>query len=233
MSCIVLDTFQPYWTHSQEELHEFSHKFHCLFQEYFQNPSKTVYDKKNVCNDVVLDALVKNLYGIDTKELSRIHHFTKLLQMQSGKFIQEMLGLFPGWKSLGQGHPSGLDLYNKFSNTFVELKNRHNTDNASSRSANLQKLAYQQKNNCNVIYGVVNDKSSQGIVKLIPFKGSEIKYMSGDFLFEEITKIKNFSNLLSRVLNLLTHMPPETASNSLLNDTTTSLEQHFQSVCID
>ena len=233
MTSTVFDAFQPHWTHSQEELHEFSHKFHRLFQEYFQIPSKTVYDKKNVCNDIVLDALVKNLYGIDTKELSKIHHFTKILQMQTGKFVQEMLGLFPGWESLGQGHPSGLDLYNKFSNTFVEKKNRHNTDNASSRSANLQKLAHQQKNNCNVIYGVVNDKSFQGIVKLIPFKGSEIKYMSGDNLFEEITKIKNFSNLLSHVLHLLTNVSPKTASNSFLDDTTTSLEQHFRSVCID
>ena len=72
--------------------------------------------------------------------------------MKEGDIAQIVLGNFYGWKDLGVGHETGLDLVRE-DNTAnaMELKNKWNTCNSSSAKAVLDKLA-DYKNNPNTMY---------------------------------------------------------------------------------
>lgn len=184
------------WCHSDDELVDFSERFSELFAKYFLDIKLT----SNVCTDKVLDNVLKHTYGYDMEALMNIIHFVKVSQMNTGAFMQEMLGSFPGWESLGVGHETGLDLYNKSRKIYVELKNRYNTDNASAKAKNFEKLAVQKRNGFRAVYGIVNDKTTEGIKKDITFNDVTIEYISSDMLFAEITGIKNFSDVLSKLI---------------------------------
>lgn len=70
---------------------------------------------------------------------------------------KKIIGLINDINDLGQGDETGLDLYSKKRKFIIELKNRFNTDNSSSRKANFNKLAkYKEKHkNFDCIYGVI------------------------------------------------------------------------------
>lgn len=57
----------------------------------------------------------------------------KQRQMKVGEIWQEALGSYNGWCNLKQGHESGLDIISHTKKIAIELKNRTNTDNASSK----------------------------------------------------------------------------------------------------
>lgn len=201
MEKVVENTLRPLWVFSEDELIIFCKEFVRLYTQYF---IRGIPECKDVCKDIVLDSILEHMYGQNTSDLMRTIHFVKVAQMRTGKFMQEVLGCFPGWQSLGEGHETGLDLYNKTTNTFVELKNRYNTDNASARAKNIDKLWLQKQNGYNAIYGVVNDKQPKGVKKQMKAKDNTlIDYLSGDILFEEVTKIKNFSKVLSDIITEL------------------------------
>lgn len=62
-------------------------------------------------------------------------------QMKIGEIWQEVLGNYDGFINLKIGHESGLDIVSHTKKIAIELKNRTNTDNASSKKSNLEKLA--------------------------------------------------------------------------------------------
>ena len=114
------------------------------------------------------------------------------LQMKRGEIWQVVLGNYEHFKNLGIGHPSGLDTLSDERRAIMELKNRTNTDNASSRSANLDKLAKYKKTHMDytVIYGNINDATEEatlkGSIKTITHDGVEIKHYIGMELFRFI-----------------------------------------------
>jgi hypothetical protein len=65
----------------------------------------------------------------------------KQRQMKIGEIWQEVLGSYNGFINLKKGHESGLDILSHTKKIAIELKNRTNTDNASSRKSNLDKLS--------------------------------------------------------------------------------------------
>ena len=71
----------------------------------------------------------------------------KQRQMKVGEIWQEVLGSYNGFINLKIGHETGLDILSHTKKIAIELKNRTNTDNASSKKANLDKLANFKKNN--------------------------------------------------------------------------------------
>uniref|UniRef100_A0A6C0AHA9 Uncharacterized protein n=1 Tax=viral metagenome TaxID=1070528 RepID=A0A6C0AHA9_9ZZZZ len=106
-------------------------------------------------------------------------------KMKTGELWQTVLGSYPGWSDLKQGHESGLDVMNPSRKIAMELKNRTNTDNASSRKANLDKLAAFKKKNpeYTCIYATLNDSTEQktrdGSVKKFIHDGVELEQYVG------------------------------------------------------
>jgi hypothetical protein len=115
----------------------------------------------------------------------------KQIQMKYGEIWQTVLGEYDGFTNLKTGHPSGLDIMSTSRKLIIELKNSYNTDNSSSKRANLDKLAAFKKLNedYTAIYGVINEKHDKneknfGCVKTIIHNDIPILYYSGDKLFE-------------------------------------------------
>lgn len=129
--------------------------------------------KKNIPFDI-LD------YGINTKCMEDAL-LIKQIQMKYGEIWQYVLGNYRHFHDLGIGHETGLDIISVHRKIIIELKNRHNTDNASSYKANFDKLAkFKKKNpNYNVIYGIVNDITVSGKICSVEHNGETIKKYTG------------------------------------------------------
>jgi hypothetical protein len=109
----------------------------------------------------------------------------KQRQMKVGEIWQEVLGNYNGCVNLKTGHKTQLDILSDTKKIAIELKNRTNTDNASSKKSNLDKLAIFKKNNPEYvcIYANINSdtekKTLQGSKKKILHNGVEIEYQVG------------------------------------------------------
>lgn len=109
----------------------------------------------------------------------------KQRQMKVGEIWQEVLGNYNGCVNLKIGHKTGLDILSHTKKFAIELKNRTNTDNASSKKSNLDKLAKFKKHNPDYvcIYANINadteKKTLQGSKKKILHDGVEIDHQIG------------------------------------------------------
>ena len=133
-------------------------------------------------------------------------------QMKIGEIWQEIIGSYPEFINLKIGHITGLDLLSESRKIIIELKNRTNTDNSSSKKTNLDKLAKFKKENPDYkcIYANINantkDKTLKGINKKIIHNGYEIYYLVGyeflSFIFENNTEkiIEFVKNIIDNVL---------------------------------
>lgn len=121
----------------------------------------------------------------------------KQYQMKIGDIWQKMIGNYDGFVDLGIGHETGLDVLSTTRKVIIEVKNRTNTDNHSSKESNLNKLAkFKQANpDYTCIYGNINSKTKGGTLrgskKIILRDGIEIEQMVGitflTFVFGENT----------------------------------------------
>jgi len=119
----------------------------------------------------------------------------KQKQMKIGEILQVCIGNYENFVNLKQGHETGLDVISNDRKIIIEIKNRTNTDNASSKKSNLDKLAKFKKDNPKYIciYACINDtteeKTKKGAIKTIIHNGVEIKHMIGykflKFIFDE------------------------------------------------
>lgn len=109
----------------------------------------------------------------------------KQRQMKVGEIWQEVLGNYKGYVNLKTGHETGLDILSVNKKIAIELKNRTNTDNASSKKSNLDKLAkFKQANPDYVcIYANINadtkKKTIEGSIKKLIHNGVEIEHKIG------------------------------------------------------
>jgi len=105
--------------------------------------------------------------------------------MKVGEIWQEVLGNYNGCVNLKIGHETGLDILSHTKKFAIELKNRTNTDNASSKKSNLDKLAKFKINNPDYvcIYANINanteKKTLQGSIKKLLHGGVEIEHQIG------------------------------------------------------
>lgn len=160
------------------------------------------YKPKNTYNDCILEQMIKN----NSEFFEKVHKL-KFIQMSIGKIWQQVIGLLPHLIDVGNGHESGLDIItNKHSEIqfCMELKNAYNTDNASSKKANYDKLIkYSLTHNCDAIYGIINCNSKDGKDKIIKHNNVNIRYLSGlkllDFIFE--SNYIKIINLISKYVN--------------------------------
>lgn len=109
----------------------------------------------------------------------------KQRQMKIGEIWQEVIGNYDGFINLKVGHATGLDVISYERKIIIELKNRTNTDNSSSKKTNLSKLAKFKKNNpeYKCIYANINEntekKTLNGSFKKITFNSFEIEQQTG------------------------------------------------------
>jgi len=109
----------------------------------------------------------------------------KQRQMKVGEIWQEVLGSYNGCINLKIGHETGLDILSHTKKFAIELKNRTNTDNASSKKSNLDKLANFKKNNPEYlcVYANINadteKKTLNGSIKKILHNGVELEHQIG------------------------------------------------------
>lgn len=122
----------------------------------------------------------------------------KQRQMKVGEIWQEIIGNYNEFINLKIGHETGLDILSNTRKLAIELKNRTNTDNASSKKSNLDKLSkFKQENpEYMCIYANINadteKKTLQGFNKKIINNGVEIEHQVGyqflTFIFGEKTE---------------------------------------------
>lgn len=131
------------------------------------------------------------------RQIVSYYRKVKNIQQQLGLFWQKVIPMMiPNIINLGVGHPSGLDWIrdDNYQQFIAEIKNRYNTDNASSRKSNFDKLCRFKKNNntFTIIYGIINEntKNKKGKQEIIVHKYENIDYhilyLSGIYLFEYI-----------------------------------------------
>lgn len=169
--------------------------------KYLKHISKIIKDilsrpqKNDITYDILDTEIIIENKMIVLKEKQR--------QMKIGEIWQEILGNYNGYINLKNTHESGLDIISYTKKIVIELKNRTNTDNASSRKTNLDKLSKFKK--CNpeytCIYANINDSTKdltlKGSCKTIIYNGVEIKHYIGykfiEFVFGKDTdKIIDF-----------------------------------------
>jgi hypothetical protein len=151
------------------------------------------------------DILIPNLFS---KEELIKQHYIKNIQMKLGSIWPLLISSFSDWEDLGVGDNSGLDLINREKKIIVEIKNRFNTDNASSRKTNYDKLSnFYVDTGYLPIYGIINCKTVDGIDKIITHNGINIRYLSGKkllkfFLGDSYRDIVNItSHTIMEILN--------------------------------
>jgi hypothetical protein len=109
----------------------------------------------------------------------------KQRQMKVGEIWEVVLGNYKGYDNLKIGHETGLDILSHSKKVAIELKNRTNTDNYSSKKSNLDKLAKFKLANPDYvcIYANINaateKKTLQGSITKILHNGVEIEHHIG------------------------------------------------------
>jgi hypothetical protein len=154
----------------------------CL-SKYFELLDKSIYNILSRPENNILTYDILDTKKSKTNKLIALKE--KQRQMKVGEIWQEVLGNYDGCINLKKGHKTGLDILSHTKKFAIELKNRTNTDNASSKKSNFNKLTKFKKSNPDYIciYANINDntekKTLQGSVKKILHNGIEINHQIG------------------------------------------------------
>jgi hypothetical protein len=151
--------------------------------------------------DIIEDILLNNFIK---KNIEKFKYCKKIkqLQMNIGNIWQYVIGNYYNFENLKQNHITGLDIKSDNLKIIIELKNRYNTDNSSSRKTNYDKLVKFKKNNLEwkCIYAVINDKTTEGKEYKLIHDDYEIIYLSGNKLLNFIFG-KNKDIILDTIKN--------------------------------
>jgi hypothetical protein len=167
-------------------------------QQYFEETDKKVAKVFENCNSLdetepdtsFRDIALTNFIAKYKREFA-FTNFLKNIQMKTGESWQIILGNYSGFKDLGIGSGTGLDIISEERHIIMELKNRDNTDSSSSKKTNLDKLVKFKSQNPDYtcVYGHVNISSKaksprKGYHKTIKHKGVDIEIYAGKDLFD-------------------------------------------------
>lgn len=151
--------------------------------DYFQRMEKII--------DKIGSRPEKEVFTYDILDTKKVRTYKQIClrekhrQMKIGEIWQALIGNYQGFMDLKQGHETGLDILSPTRKIAIELKNRTNTDNASSRKSNLDKLARFKRNHPDFvcIYANINadtEKKTLGGYKRILFHDDqEIEHQVG------------------------------------------------------
>jgi hypothetical protein len=154
-----------------------------ILGEYLESLEKYI---QAVCSRTENDALTYDILDTEKSKTNKLLALKeKQRQMKVGDIWQEVLGSYDGFINLKVGHETGLDILSHTKKIVIEIKNRTNTDNASSKKTNFDKLAKFKKNNPEYlcIYANINadteQKTLHGSIKKILHNGVEIEHQIG------------------------------------------------------
>lgn len=187
-----------------------------------QEKDNSVYEFKLEQYYETIDVLIKNIltrpckevltYDILDTEKSRKNKLLALKekqrQMKVGEIWQEVIGNYHEFINLHVGHETGLDILSKTRRLAIELKNRTNTDNHSSKKSNFDKLSKFKKENpqYTCIYANINDntekKTLHGYNKTITHNGVEIEHQVG-YQFLTLIFNENTEKIIEHVKNTI------------------------------
>jgi len=149
------------------------------------------FEKIDKIIKTILSRPEKNVVTYDILDTEKSKHNKLIIlkekqrQMKIGEIWQEVLGNYYGYVNLKTGHATGLDIISYEKKIAIELKNRTNTDNSSSRKSNLDKLSKFKKEHPDYIciYANINadtqEKTLKGITSIILHNDAEIHHMIG------------------------------------------------------
>lgn len=179
---------------------------------------KILEEYKEIIEPQIIDVLNKDTknsltFDILDSEQSRKYKLLclkqKQYQMKIGEIWQIVIGNYKSFKNLYTHHISGLDIISNDRKIIMELKNRTNTDNHSSKKQNLLKLSNFKKLHpeYTCVYGCINDdtedKTIKGSSKTIIYNDVEIEVKTGlnllKFIFEENTE--NVIEMVKQIIN--------------------------------
>lgn len=175
MGCNKLREYEVY---SKVNMDEYIGKIECKIKHILESNNTA-----NRINDILLNDYI-------TKHVKEVNNslVIKQLQMKIGNIWQITIGNYGDFIDLGNGHHTGLDVKNRKRKIIMEIKNRYNTDNASSRKSNFDKLAIYKNKHPDFVcmYAVINDKTTNGQYKIFEHGNKELIYISGMHLLEYI-----------------------------------------------
>ena len=151
--------------------------------KYYENLDKSI---NKILSRPVSEKLTYDILDTEkSKQNKLISLKEKQRQMKVGVIWQEVLGSYNEYKNLKVGNCTGLDIISYTKKIAIELKNRTNTDNASSKLSNLNKLSKFKKSHPDYIciYANINDdteeKTLNGSIKKITHDGVELEHQTG------------------------------------------------------
>ena len=154
-----------------------------VLSEYFEKMEIII---KNILLRPENDVLTYDILDTEKSKKNKLLSLKeKQRQMKIGEIWQEIIGNYDEFINLKIGHETGLDILSNTRKLAIELKNRTNTDNASSKKSNLDKLSKFKKENpeYTCIYANINadteKKTLQGSNKKITHNGVEIEHQVG------------------------------------------------------
>jgi hypothetical protein len=153
-------------------------------EEYFKNVELII---KKILSRPENDVLTYDVLDTEKSKKNKLLSLKeKQRQMKIGEIWQEAIGNYKDLINLGIGHETGLDILSNIRKLAIELKNRTNTDNDSSKKSNLDKLAKFKKENpeYTCIYANINEDTEEKT------KNMELKLPSNAVLKELCRKHK-------------------------------------------
>ena len=153
-------------------------------EQYFTKLEESV---KGILQRPTKDVLAYDILDTEKSKVNKLVALKeKQRQMKIGEIWQNAIGNYKDCQDLKVGHVTGLDILSEKRKFITELKNRTNTDNASSKKTNFDKLAKfkTEHPDYTCIYANINDdteeKSSQTTVKKFQHNGVELEHHVGD-----------------------------------------------------
>ncbi len=153
-------------------------------EQYFTKLEENI---KGILQRPTKDVLAYDILDTDRSKVNKMVALKeKQRQMKIGEIWQVAVGNYKDCQDLKVGHVTGLDILSDKRKFIAELKNRTNTDNASSKKTNFDKLAKFKAEHpeYTCIYANINDdteeKSSQTTVKKFQHNGVELEHHIGD-----------------------------------------------------
>ena len=168
-------------------------------------PMYSILENKNeskTYEDPFLKSVIVSYYSdsFDWELADKARLKQKALEMAIGTFHQNLIGKFPGWETLIQGHESGLDNRSLDDTVYIECKNKYNTCNSDGFKQVHDKLANMRKKGKRTIFVQINCPNGKVCRSSAP---PDAEIMNGQETYKMLSGRDSFFNDL---INTLGHV---------------------------
>ena len=209
-------------------------------------PLDVLLDKDSPTIDefkTVFDLCSKDLTLKEWAEKEVERQLDKNINNKIGEFHQELLGYVDGWINLEKGDPTGLDLKNEEETVFIELKNKYNTMNKTSKEGcqmALENVVEKYPNSRGYWAYVISYKyKSQESIweysrkvndETVKFSNPQVRRISGDKLYKMITGDKDALEKVCRAIPLAIKNIKEKEEDCISSEDLATLDEFYNTV---